>query len=200
MLNPISYATFYQSAEFGQIADVVRFFHEAWGHPSRELMCFIIKNQIFKNIPVSLTERVVRKYYPHCEACPAANMAQQLMPGSSTKVKDLVPGDEIQVDIKVFADSSKARKHKRAMGGYTCVLSAIDLATGYKWGYPLKNQANLETILEEIRLEIHALGRTLKILTIDNQFVTAPITKWKNTHNITLQPCIPHEHWALGEI
>jgi hypothetical protein len=73
MLNPISYATFYQSAEFGQIAVVVRFFHEAWGHPSRELMCFIIKNQIFKNIPVSLTERVVRKYYPHCEACPAAN-------------------------------------------------------------------------------------------------------------------------------
>ena len=61
MLTPASYATFYQSAEFGQIADVVRFFHEAWGHPSRELMCFIIKNQIFKNIPFSLTERVVIK-------------------------------------------------------------------------------------------------------------------------------------------
>ena len=100
----------------------------------------------------------------------------------------------------MFADSSKARKHKRAMGGYTCVLSAIDLATGYKWGYTLKNQANLEITLEDIRLEIHSWGRKLKILTIDNQFVTAPITIWKNTHNITLQPCIPHEHWALGEI
>ena len=29
MLKPAYYATFYQSAEFGQIADVVRFFHEA---------------------------------------------------------------------------------------------------------------------------------------------------------------------------
>jgi hypothetical protein len=43
-------------------------------------------------------------------------MAQQPMPGSSTEIKDMLPGDEIQVDIKVFADSSKARKHKRAMG------------------------------------------------------------------------------------
>ena len=33
MLTPTSYATFYQSAEFGQIADVVRFFHEAWVIP-----------------------------------------------------------------------------------------------------------------------------------------------------------------------
>ena len=49
--NNKSYATFYQSADLGQIADVVRFFHEAWCHPSRELMCWIVKNQVFKNIP-----------------------------------------------------------------------------------------------------------------------------------------------------
>ena len=35
------------------------------------------------------------------------------------------------------------------MGGYPCALTAIDLATGYKWGYPLKHQANLETTLEK---------------------------------------------------
>ena len=75
MLTPTSYATFYQSAEYGQIADVVRFFREAWGHPSCELMCFIIKKSKFKNIPNSLTERVVRKYFPHCQACPVVNMA-----------------------------------------------------------------------------------------------------------------------------
>ena len=44
MLKPASYVTFYQSAEFGQIADVGRFFHEAWRHPSRDLMCLIIKS------------------------------------------------------------------------------------------------------------------------------------------------------------
>ena len=55
-------------------------------------------------IPDSLTERVVRKHFPHCEACPAANMAQQPMPGSNTEIKDLIPGDELQIDIKVLAD------------------------------------------------------------------------------------------------
>ena len=40
------------------------------------------------------------------------------MPGSSNVAKDLVPGDEIQVHIKVRAVGSKARKLKRAVGGW----------------------------------------------------------------------------------
>ena len=46
-------------------------------------------------------------------------MAQQPKPGLSTNVKDLFPGEEIQIDIKVIADNSKRLKHKRAIGGYT---------------------------------------------------------------------------------
>ena len=64
------------------------------------------------------------------------------------------------------------------MSGYTYALTAIDLATGFKWGYPLKHQAHLETSLEDIRLEIYSEYRKLKILTIDNQFVTEPIRAW----------------------
>ena len=100
----------------------------------------------------------------------------------------------------MLADSSKARKHKRAKGGYIYVLSAIDLVTGYKWEYFLNYQANLETTLEDIRIDIHSEYRKLKILTIDNQFVTEPIRKWGKLHNITFRPCISREHWALGEI
>ena len=36
-------------------------------------------------------------------------MAQQLMPGSNTKIKDLIPGNEMQADIKDTADSSNGQ-------------------------------------------------------------------------------------------
>ena len=62
--NNKSNATFYQGADLGQIADVVRFFHETFCQPSRELMCWIVKNQVFKNIPPISTERAIRKYFP----------------------------------------------------------------------------------------------------------------------------------------
>ena len=45
-------------------------------------------------------------------------MAQQPMSGSSTVVKELVAGEEMQIGITVIVDSSKAHKHKRAMSGY----------------------------------------------------------------------------------
>ena len=69
-----------------------------------------MKNQNFNNIPASITEIVVRKYFPRCEASLAANMVQQLMPGHSIEIKGLIPGDEIQVAIKVLAGSRKALK------------------------------------------------------------------------------------------
>ena len=97
----------------------------------------IVKNKIFQNTPTVLTEKAIRKYFPHCEACPASNMAQQPMPGSINSDRELIPGDEIELDIKVYADNSKQRKHKRAIGGYTCALTAIDLATDYTFGYLL---------------------------------------------------------------
>ena len=140
-------------------------------------MCWIVKNNIFENLPIELTERVIRKYFPHCEACPAASMAQQAKPGSTTPHKVFTPGEEFQIDIKVFADNSKAKKHKRAIGGYTCALTAIDLCTGYKLGWLLKSQSKLEKILDELLLEVHSKSRTLKVVRMDNQFVTAPIKK-----------------------
>ena len=64
-------------AEFKGHQELVRFFHEVWGHPFQELMCFIVKHQIFKNIHPTLIENMIRRHFPHCEACPASNMAQR---------------------------------------------------------------------------------------------------------------------------
>ena len=130
-------------------------------------------------------------------------MAQQPMPGSSTEERFLEPGEEVQLDIKVFADNSKARKHKRAIGGYTCALTVVDLATGFKLGYVLKHTAHLETTLEEIRLEIYAIeNRILKVIRLDNQFITKPIKLWAMAldNTIEFKPCIPYEHHSIGDI
>ena len=91
-------------------------------------------------------------------------MEQQAKPSSTTLHKILTPGEAFQIDIKVFADNSKTKKHKRTIGGYTCALTAIDLCTGYKLGWLLKSQSKLEKILDELLLEVHSKSRPLKRL------------------------------------
>ena len=50
-----------------------------------------------------------------------------------------------------------------------------------------------------------ARDRVMKVLRIDNQYVTADIQKWAATISpgrpaIQLQPCIPHEHHTIGDV
>ena len=121
---------------------MVRFFHEAWDHPSRDLMIHIVEKKLFDNIPVKLTAKIIRKPFPQCVACPAGNMAQKPVPHTpSTTV--YIPGEVLQVDIKVFADTSKARKHLREFGNQVGALTAVDMATGYKFGTLLKSHSSL---------------------------------------------------------
>ena len=194
-------ASFYNTAEFQTHRDLVRFFHEAWDHPSRELMCKIVDSKSFDNIPKDLTSKRIRKHFPHCEACPANNMAQRPIPTTATE-RVIEPGAEFQVDIKVFANNGKALKHKRAFGRYTGALTAIDMSTRFKIGTLIRSHANLDTHLEALRVEIHGTGHTLKVLRLDNEFMTQDIKTWaaKCEPPIQLQPCIPHEHHSIGDI
>ena len=162
-----------------------------------------IKNSRFSNTPLALTEKVIRRHFPHCEACVAGNMARR--PASTSTSTSHVPiiGEEIELDIKVFADHSSFNQHKKSMGGHTCVLTAIDVSSGYHWGHVLRSQSHLERILELIRLDIAFYGRTLKTIRTDNQFITSAITAWARDLShppITLLPCIPHEHFQIGLI
>ena len=194
-------ASFYNTAEFQTHRDLVRFFHEAWDHPSRELMIKIVDSKAFDNIPVDLTSKRIRKHFPHCEACPANNMAQKPIPREASD-RVIAPGEEFQVDIKVFANNSKALKHKRAFGRYTGALTAIDLSTRYKIGTLIRSHANLEVHLEALRVQIHGSGHTLMVLRLDNEFMTQDIKTWAAECEppILLQPCIPHEHHSIGDI
>ncbi len=44
-------ATYYQTAQFDTVAEVVRYFHESWSHCSTDLMIHILQNNVFTNIP-----------------------------------------------------------------------------------------------------------------------------------------------------
>ena len=68
--------------------------------------------------------------------------------------------------LNALAVSIEIRVHKRAMGVFPCSLIAIDLATGHKWGYTLKDQARLEMTLEEVCFEKVSLFRKLNVLII----------------------------------
>ena len=108
----------------------------------------------------------------------------------------------IQIDIKVFAGNSKARKHKRAFGNHTGALTAIVLSTRFKLGKLLRTHKSLEVQLREIRVKVRSRALTMKVLRIDNEFITQPIKQWAALCDppIELQPCIPHEHHSIGDI
>ena len=57
-------AAYYQTAEFPNFKDMVQFFHEAWDHPSRDLMIHIVEKKLFDNIPLKLTAKITRKHFP----------------------------------------------------------------------------------------------------------------------------------------
>ena len=87
--------------------------------------------------------------------------------------------------------------HRRAFGRHIRALTAIDLATRYKIGKPIKSTGTLGVELEALRIEIHGTGHTLRVL-----FATAPVKRWAALCDppIELQPCIPHEHHSIGDI
>jgi hypothetical protein len=190
-------ASFYATAELSSLASLVRFFHETWNHASEDLMVAIVQHNIFTNIPPALTTSAIRKYFPLCPTCPLGNLARIPPPPSSTESRILSPGEEIVMDCKVFADN-KGMRHQQTFGGCKYTLTAIDVTTGYHWGFLLKSQASLEQYCETLRLEIVSAGRILRRLRTDNAFVTNALKAWCLLHHVILSPCIPHEHFQIG--
>ena len=177
-------ASFYNTAEFQTHRELVRFIHEAWDHPSRELMCKIVDSKAFNNIPLDLTSKLIRKHFPHCEACPTNNMAKKPTPRIASE-RGIVPWEEFQVGIKVFTNNRNALKHKRTFGRYTEALTAIDMATRFKIGTFTRSHVNLVIHLKDLRVEVHGTGHSLKVLQSDNDFMTQDIKTWAAT---TLHP------------
>ena len=67
-------------------------------------MVHIIKHKIFTNLPTSLTEKAIRKYFPTCPSCSAGNMNRKPYPPESAIQRVLLHGEELIMDIKIIAD------------------------------------------------------------------------------------------------
>ena len=119
-----------------------------------------------------------------------------------TSTTEYVPGEVLQVDIKVFAGTSKVRKNLRAFGNYIGAFTTVDMATGYKFGTLIKSHSSLEVKLKAIRVQVFAADRVLEILLINNGHKTYAIRTWAAlfTPPITLEPCIPHKHHSIDDI
>ena len=99
-------------------------------------MIHIVEKNLFDNIPPKSTAKVIRKHFLQCVACPAGNMAQKSVP-QSTSTTEYVPGEVLKLNIKVFADTFKARKHLRKFGNHVGALTAVDVVTGNKLAHLL---------------------------------------------------------------
>lgn len=200
----IANASYYQTAQLDSVADVVQYFHETWSHCSLESMIHILKNNVFTNIPPTLTEKAIRKYFPMCSACTAGNMNRRSYSSESMVQRELLPGEELIMDIKIIADN-KNNVHKKSFNNNLSALTIIDNATNFKWGYPLPNHGTSASIIEKLILvyqELQSHNRILKFIRADDQFVTSEIQTWCNscTPQVKILPCIPHEHQQIGKV
>ena len=177
-LSPLSAnATYYQTAQLDSVADVVRYFHESWSHCSLDSMIHILQNNVFTNIPPTLTEKAIRKYFPMCPACTAGNMTRKSYPSETLVHRNLLPGEELIMDIKIIADN-KHNVHKKSFNNNLSALTIIDNATDFKWGYPLPNHGTSASIIDKLIIvhqEIISHNRILRYIRADDQFVTSDI-------------------------
>ena len=130
------------------IFDMERFPRESWDHPSN----------LFDNVLQKLTAKVRLKLLPQYVACLTGNMTQKPV-AHSTSTTEYIQGEVLQVDIKVFADTPKARNNLRAFGNYAQVLTAVDMATGYRFGTLTKSHSSLAIQLEAIRVQACVCSR-----------------------------------------
>ncbi len=72
-----SYYTNVPSVSVRTAAELIRYFHEAWNHASKEIMCAIINNKLIDNLPPVLTSKLVNRNFPACDSYPNGNLAKR---------------------------------------------------------------------------------------------------------------------------
>jgi hypothetical protein len=177
----------------------VQFWHEALGHPSMAIMLNMISSGTYNNLPKELTTKAIRKYFPLCAECPIGNLARSPLPQMCTP-REIAIGDEFQIDLEGPWLKSDSDEYLTTFSGCKYTLTAIDMMSRMPFGWLLKSRKHLIRYLEELRLAIQAMGRQLKVLRTDDEFITTEIKAWCLKEHITLLPCVPYEHAQIGVV
>jgi hypothetical protein len=186
----------YQTANFSSISDLVKFFHELLGHPSIETMISILESSSVTNFPPELTIQAVRKYFPfNCISCPAGQLARRPPLAPETTTTSL-PGEEFEVDFKGPWHNADG-KQVLSLSRNKLMFTAVDVHKGFVFTCGTSSTAHPVKHLEKLRLfALKRTGNRLRVIRSDDDFWDTSIREWASRPeiNVTLLPCIPHEH------
>jgi len=192
----------YQTANFSNISDLVKFFHELLGHPSIETMISIIESASISNFPSELTTQAVRKYFPfNCISCPAGQLARRppLAPEISTTS---LAGEEFEVDFKGPWHNADG-KQVLSLSRNKLMFTAVDVHKDFLFTRGTPSTASPVKHLEKLRLfALKRTGNRLKVIRSDDDFWDEEIKEWASQPeiNVSLLPSIPHEHDRVKKI
>ena len=194
-MNPRAGAAFYATADFPELKQLVRYFHEAWMHASADTMCLIVRHKSFSNIPSTLTEKAIRKHFPQCESCKYGNLARKplLNKGEPYAKEVFTIGEAWEVDIKGKWTDPEG-KVQPTFGNAIYLFSAICVISGKKFCMLLKNRQELTRVIDALNLFVKKENRKIRVLFSDDEFVQEELNEYCDKNNMAVRPCPPHEH------
>ena len=96
--SPADVVRNYETANFTNKRQLVRFFHEFFGHPFLATMLSIVTSSSIVNMHPDLTPTTVRNFFPHdCPACPAGQLAQRHQADVEV-IPYTLPGQAFEID------------------------------------------------------------------------------------------------------
>ena len=211
----LAHASYYHTVKNDTLSDLVRFWHVNWDHPDVEKMIRIVVHKPYNNIPAELTPAVIRKYFPMCSACPIGNMARKPH-NKVANPTEFAIGEAWELDLKqwtgeVIMPSGAvpgptrvgSRKRTQAMKSFSgCIYSllAIDLKSRRRFAFAMRSRFQLVRYLKQLVLKCKQKGRTIKMIRVDDEFITDEITGFCALEQIDIQTAIPHDHADIGSV
>ena len=203
-LQPSAAMTYYRDGSPAklELSELVRYWHEALGHPTLEKMVDVVRFQTYQNLPSRLTTSVIRKYFPTCQACARGNLHRSALPQQSLATQAWLPNHRerrFEIDIKgPYTDS--CGKPCLTYSGSMFTLNAVDTATGMEFTWLLQHKRHLVHYIKKLELLCIRYGYSLSCICTDDDFLTSDIRDHCATSSpiIDLQGVVPYEHGQLG--
>ena len=163
-----------------------------------ELMISIVKHNLIINLPETLTEKAIRKHFPNCNTCPVGNL-QQRPALSLPSDRELAVGEEWEIDLMgPMTDGNKKKCYSFSGALYGMICK--DIKSKKRIGFLLRNRGYLLRYIKHLVEMCHQHKRSINVLRMDSELVTAEITAYCKSQQIHIHPCVPHEHATLGDI
>ena len=160
----------YATANFKTVAEEVLFFHQVLGHVDAEQMIQFIKSPSVKDFGSKLTPDQIRKHFPTaCPDCPIGNLQLRHPPAVPVSVEQGACCFELDVKGKWMDAAGKPAK---TFSGQQYSITAIDEETGIIFVRLSQTRVSLVDHLEDLRLFAVQVGKSLKVIRTDNEFLT----------------------------